>query len=78
MDILLYVTKREGVLFTGKTDCGTRGTGSGGATDTVHVVLCFLRQIVVEYVTYLGNVQASCSNIGSYQYRIFTLLKAGE
>ena len=44
------------------------GAGARGASDAVHIVLWYIRQLVIHHVCHLRNVNATCSNIGCNQH----------
>ena len=66
------------MVLTGKTDGVPAGTRPGGATDAVHVILGILRQVIVNDMAHAGNMQATCGNIGRYEYLPLALLKGIE
>lgn len=64
-----------GVVFTGKADGMSGSPGSGGTADAMHIILCLLWQIEIKYVTHLGDMQSSGSDVGGHQDIEFTILK---
>ena len=57
------------IFLTGEADRVTVGSGSGRAANPVNVVSGVLRQVEVEHVTHIGNVQPAGCNISCNQYR---------
>ena len=75
-DKLFDIGQRKYEFLTGKTNGITLSAKAGGTTDAVDIVLGVLRQIVIEYMANVGDMQASGGYIGSDQYWQFTLLEA--
>ncbi len=74
-DKFLDVRQRHNVVFAAEADCVTFGASAGGAADAVHVVLNVLRQVEIEYVTDVFDVQAARGNVGADQYGQLAALK---
>src|SRR5690606_19623171 len=58
-DVLRDLGERHDVILAPEADRVARGTGPGRATDAVHVVFRVLRQVVVEHVAHVRDVQAA-------------------
>src|SRR5688572_939944 len=58
-DVLLDLGQTENVFLAGETDGIARGAGARGATDAVHVVFGVLRQVVVEDVRHIRDMQSA-------------------
>ena len=74
-DKLFDIGQRKYEFLTGKTNGIALSAKAGSTTDTVDIVFGVLRQIVIEYMTDVGDMQAAGGNIGGDQYRQFTLLE---
>ena len=72
-DEFLDLRQAEDVFFAGERDGVARGAGARGAADAMHVVLGILRQVVVEHVRDLGDVQAAGGDVGRHQHRQVSL-----
>ena len=57
------------IFLAGEADRVTICAGSGSASDPMYVVSGVLRQVEVEHVTHIGDVQAAGCNISCNQYR---------
>jgi hypothetical protein len=58
-DVSLDIRQGNHVLLAAETDCIAFGARASGTTDAMDVIFRILRQIVVEDVTHIGNVQAA-------------------
>ena len=58
----------EGFIFVGKAYRNTGSTSPAGAADSVYIVFGVLRQVVVNYMAYPFNVNATACYIGGDQY----------
>src|SRR5947207_7460024 len=66
-DITLDFRQRHRILLARETDGVALGAGAGGAADAVHVVGRVLRQVEVEHVADVRDVQAARGHIGGDQ-----------
>ena len=58
-------------------------TGTSGTTDAMYVILGIVRNVEVEHLTYIADVDSTCKDVGCHQYvdlaisevfeRVFTL-----
>src|SRR5262249_34885377 len=58
-DVVLDVRQRDRVFFAAEADGVALGAGTSRAADAVHVIRGVLRQVVVEDVAHVGDVQAA-------------------
>src|SRR5437016_10006622 len=77
-DITLDLRERHGVLLAGEADGIALGAGAGGATDAVHVVGRVLRQVEVEHVTDIRDVQAAGGHVGRDQDCEFAVVEIAQ
>ena len=73
--ITLDVGQRDRVLLAGEADGVALGPGAGRAADAMHVIGRILRQVEVEDVADVGNVQAARGDIGRDQHRELALVE---
>ena len=59
---------QERVIFTGKADAGTGGSGPTGSADSVDVVVRIFRQVVIDYMADAVNVDTASGNVRGDQY----------
>src|SRR5271169_2457778 len=74
-DKTLDVGQRDRVLLAAETDGVAGGAGARRASDAMHVVLGIVRQIEIEHMADVGNVQAARSDVGGDQYGNFAVMK---
>ena len=67
-DVLLDIRQRHHIGFAAKTDRVSGCASARGAADAVHVVFGILRQVVVDDVLHVGNVQAARCDVGTNQH----------
>ena len=63
------------IIFTGETDGIPVFANACRATDSMHIILGILRQIKIDDMGDIWDVQASGGNIGCNQYREFAVVK---
>jgi hypothetical protein len=74
-DVVLDLRQRDRKLLTREADCIAVSAGAGRTSYAVYIVRGVLRQVVVEHVTDIGNVQTAGSNIGCYQHGQVAVVK---
>jgi hypothetical protein len=68
-DVALDVRQRDGVFLATEADGVAVGAGARGAADAMHVVFGIVRQVEIEHVADIGNVQAARGDVGGDQHR---------
>src|SRR6185295_17972077 len=68
-DVVLDLGQRHGVFLAAEADRVALRAGARGAADAMHVVGGILRQVVVEHVTHVGDVQAARGDVRADQHR---------
>ena len=74
-DVFLDVGKRDDIVFAAKADRVAFRAGSRGTADAMDVILRVLRQIVVDHVFDVRDVQAPRGHIRPYQDRQIAALE---
>jgi hypothetical protein len=77
-DVGLDVGQADGIFLAAEADRVAFGSSPRGAPDAVHVVGGILRQIEVEYMTDVGNVQATRGNVGRDQHREIAVVEIAQ
>src|SRR5579863_8373205 len=77
-DVGFDVRQRHGVLLAGEADRIALGAGARGAPDPMHVVGRVLRQVKVEHVTHVRDVQSARGDVGGDQYRELALVEVAQ
>jgi len=72
-DVAFDIGQRNGVFLATETDGIAFRTRARRAPDAMHVVFRIVRQIEVEHVAYVRNVQPARSHVGSDQYAMSPL-----
>ena len=67
-DVALDVGQRDGVFLAAEADGVALGAGARGAADAMHVVFGIVRQVEIEHVAHVGNVQAARGDVGGDQH----------
>ena len=67
-DVTLDVGERNGVFLAAEADGVAVGAGARGTADAMHVVFGIVRQIEVEHVADIGDVQAARRHVGGDQH----------
>src|SRR6478735_11027571 len=68
-DVLLDVGQALRIVLAAEADGIALGAGARGAADAMHVVGAVLRQVVVEHMAHIGDVQAARGHVGGDQHR---------
>jgi hypothetical protein len=58
-DVVFDVGKRDRVFLAAEADGIALSAGARGAADAMHIIFGIVRQIEIEHVTDVGNVQAA-------------------
>src|SRR5258706_3270024 len=77
-DERLNFRQRYRVFLAAEADGIAGGAGAGGAADAVDVVRGVLRQVVIEHVADVGNMQAARGDIGGDEHRQFALVELAQ
>jgi hypothetical protein len=77
-DVVLDLRQRDRKLLTRETDCIAVGAGASRTAYPMYIVRGVLRQVVVEYVTDIGDVQTAGSNISCYQHGQVAVVEVTE
>ena len=77
-DVGLDIGQRDRVLLATEADGVAVGAGARGAADAVHVVGRILRQVEIEHVADIGNVQAARGDVGGDQHRELALVELAQ
>ena len=76
--VVLDFGERYGVFLAGEADGVAFGSGASRAADAMDVISSVLRQVEVEDMTYVGNVQPTRSDVGSDQYRQVAVMEVTQ
>ena len=63
------------ILLTGQGKCFAGLSRSGGSTDAVNIIFGILRQVIIDHMADIFNMNAAGGNIGGNQYFNFTVFK---
>ena len=77
-DVALDVRQRNRVFLAAETDRVALGARARRAPDAMHVVLRIVRQIEIEDMAHIGNVQASRGHVGGDQHGDVAVVKVAH
>jgi len=77
-DVLLDVRQRDGVFLAAEAYRVALGAGARSAADAMHIVLGIVRQIEVEDMAHVGNMQTARRDIGGDQHGNPALVKVAH
>ena len=77
-DVGLDLRQRHRELLAGEADGIAFGAGAGRTADAVHVVGSILRQVEIEDVADVRNMQAARGHIGGDQHREISIVKVTQ
>jgi len=68
-DEIFYFRQVKCVVLTGETDRFTLCTEACRPANPVNVILGILRQVEVDHMCHIGNMQAAGGDIGRHEHR---------
>ena len=74
-DVVFDLGQCHRVLFASEADGVAFRPGARRAADAMHVVGRVLRQIVIEHVAHIGDVQATGRHVGADEHRQFATVE---
>jgi hypothetical protein len=77
-DVAFNFRQRDRKLLAGEADGITIHTGTSRTPNAMHVVRSVLRQVEVEHVTDIRDVQSARCDIGRNQYGEIAVVKVAE
>ncbi len=77
-NVTLDIRQRDGVFLAAETDRVALGAGARGAAYAVHVVFRIVRQIEIEHMADVGNVQTARSHVGGDQHCNIAVVKVAH